>query len=153
MEKQAALTLEAAESKKKVLAQYMIRETDQGTRVRGQEGPFRRAGQAGEWELARARRRTARKESKRTESARGPERILALLDQAIPLEEKIRARLAEASKTEQLPESKTDEIVQLIHDLAALVDRAESLRDIGDFARLKPQIQQAARRYKVSAAK
>ncbi len=105
------------------------------------------------WELSKSMLEKAQKEGEGTDLPEDRKRILALIDEAIPLEDRIRARLLEVSKSEELPESKAEEIGRLTHDLAALVDRAESVRDAGDFARLKPRIRQTARQFGAAASK
>jgi hypothetical protein len=152
-EKKAGFMLEQAESKERVLNRYFI-----GKRTKELDSEVKKAhsdelAKQAHWELAKGLEAKVREESQRPDFSEDRKKILALLDQAIPIEEKLRARLAEASKANTPQASKPDDIVLLLNDLGSLVDRAESVRDIGDFARLKPQVQQAARWHRVSSVK
>jgi hypothetical protein len=152
-EKRAAMELELAESNKKVLSEFTIPKHTKELESAVKKAHADELAKQATWELAKGREEKARNESARKDLPDHSKRILVLVGEAIPLEEKIRAKLEEVSKVEQLPASKADEIARGIHDLGVVVDRAESLRDIGDFARLKRQVQQAVRRYKASAVK
>ena len=153
MEKQSSLELEQAESKKKVLLEYTIPKRRMELASEVKKAHSDELAKQATWELRKGQEEAARRESKQKDLPADRKRILAFIDEAIPLEDKIRAKLLEVSQVEELPESKAEEIGRLTHDLAALVDRAESLRDAGDFARLKPRIQQAARQFGAAASK
>ena len=153
MEKQSCLELEQAESKKKVLLEYTIPKRRMELASEVKKAHSDELAKQATWELRKGQEEAARRGPSRKTCPRTGSEILALIDEAIPLEDKIRAKLLEVSQVEELPESKAEEFGRLTHDLAALVDRAELLRDSGDFARLKPRIQEAARQFGAAASK
>jgi hypothetical protein len=73
-------------------------------------------------------------------------RILGLLDQAIPLEEKLSGRLDQIDKERDPDDALRKEIADLTGQLRALVDQAQSEEAATQWARLKARLQRAARR-------
>ncbi len=73
-------------------------------------------------------------------------RILALVDRALPVEEKLQAGLARLQKDPKLGEAEARELHVWADDLAALIDEAEAVKAAADLEQLKPQLRKAARR-------
>lgn len=151
--KQAAFTLEQAESKKKILTEFTIPKRTLELRSEEKKAHSRELASQATWELTKAMAEQARKESSASDLPDDRKRILGLIDQAIPLEEKIQARLQEAGKAGTIAQTLVDEISRLTGELETVIEQAESAQDFGTFARLKSRIQKTAKRYKVAAAR
>ncbi len=152
LEKQARAQLSILESEKDVLTRYTVvkRLLELKSEVKGAHS-VELAKQAN-WELAKGREKELPGEIERSAFTESRRQILALIDQAIRIEDRIRAKLVEFDKPGPVTVEQNNEIARLIQELERIVGRAESLRDIDDFRRLKPRLQQAAQRYKVSSS-
>ncbi len=139
--------LEKAEAKKKLLVEYAR--------------PRRLKQLQSEVEKARAEElaKQAESESRKAEVDRlektlqhqapgtDVKRILALIQRAIPIEEKVRGKIDQFDRDERNRQSILKEIQDLTNELSAIVDEGESLWSASEFAGLKSRIQEAARRY------
>jgi hypothetical protein len=148
------LALEQAESKKKVLVAYIqpkrIKELEaQVAATRSKESAKQAA-----WEALKEQldglEKTVKTPTAYSDVAR---RILGLIDRALPIEELAHARLDQLAAKADSGESLRKELRELTNQLGAIVEEAESAKAAADFARLKPRLQQAARRAGVAAAK
>ncbi len=153
LEQQARLQLSAVEDEKKVLAEYTIpkrlKELDSDAHKARAEELARNAA----WEIEKGKLAALRKNTEHSGPAEKNRRVLALIDQAIPLEDKIRAKLGELAGPNPRGAELANEMIVFLDQLRSLVARAEAIRNIDDFARLKPRLQQSARKYRHSSAK
>jgi hypothetical protein len=72
------------------------------------------------------------------------ERILTLLDQAIPIEERLQAKLTQAETGQVTGDALRKEVADLTNQFQALIERALAVEAAADWDRLKPSIHQAA---------
>jgi hypothetical protein len=72
------------------------------------------------------------------------ERILTLLDRAIPIEERLQAKLTQAETGQATGDSLRKEVADLTNEFQALIERALAEEAAADWDRLKPSIHQAA---------
>jgi hypothetical protein len=150
----ATLAFQQAESKKKVLVEYTkpfrIKELESEVAKARSEETKRQ----GMWELAKVRLEKAQKAAEDQQNpAESVRRILALIDRAIPTEAGIRDRLAHADKAGEFSDSQQKEIHDLVNELGAAIDEAESVKSEADYARMKVQIQRTTRRVRGPASK
>lgn len=141
----ASLDIQMAMSKKKVLAEYT---KTQRTRDLEAQLPRARAeerSRKAEMELGRRRLERLQKAAKdgpdRTDVEK---RILALIERALPLEERIQAGLERLAKETHPAESADGEIRGLTEELEALIDEAEAIKAADDFNRVKERLKKAA---------
>ncbi len=71
--------------------------------------------------------------------------ILALIERALPIEEKLQAGLAQFRKDGGLGESQIRELRGWSDDLTALIEEAEVVKAADELARVKPQLKKSAR--------
>jgi hypothetical protein len=145
-EQKAALSIEMAESKRRVLAKF-----ERSRRTKELEAQLAKArseelSRKAECEVHKRRleklQKTASVGPTRTEVER---RILALLGRAVPIEEQIQAKLQRLAN-EPLPgEAAEREIRDQVDDLGVLIDEAEAIKAADDLSRLKARLPKAAR--------
>jgi len=143
-ERKARLTLEQAESKKKVLVEYTkgkrLRELQAGVEKVRSEELARRI--AWEHEMAKAKRLEA--ETKEQDPPPDVKQILVLLGQAASLHDQIRDKMAQVTREGKLAGTLETEIKELTSRLRAIVEEADGERAAIQFDKLKPRIRRAA---------
>ncbi len=145
--KKSEISLETAEQRKLILNKYT-----KGKVTRDLEADLKNA--HSEELRAKAELEVTRKKLARAEKAEATgrpadgaaARILALIDQALPIEEKLQAGLARFRKDGRLGESQIHELRGWSDDLAALIEEAAAVKAADELARLKPQLKRSARR-------
>lgn len=145
--KKSEMTLEVSEQKKLVLNRYTKEKVTRDREADLKDAHSEELRAKAELDLARgklARAEKAAAAGRPTDSATA--RILALIEQALPIEEKLQAGLARSRKDGGLGESQVREMRGWSDDLAALIDEAEAVRAADALARVKPQLKKTARR-------
>lgn len=146
-EYRATLSIEFAESKKKVLANF-----EKSKRTKELEAQLAKARseelrRKAEQEIHKGRleklQKTASAGRPSTEVER---RILALLGRAVPIEEQIQGGLKRLAIEPHLGEAAEREIRDRMDQLGAIIDEAEAIKAADDLSRVKARIPKAARR-------
>ncbi len=149
--------LEQAEMKKKVLVEYTKPRKLKELQVEVEKARATELARQAEWEIEKARQDRLEKMIHRESPAADHQavehqRILALIERAIPVEQ-IRGKLAQLEKAEKPDDLLPKEIQDLTKELRAIVDESEALWSAGELAWLKPRIEEAARRATPAGAK
>lgn len=104
-----------------------------------------------EWDLLKGRLEKLRQAaSARPVNADVANRILALFDRAVPIEERLHAGLVQLKKGTSPANNAEGQMRSWIHDLEAVIDEAESIKAADDLARLKSRIAKAARGHRAA---
>lgn len=152
-ERQARNRLAMAETRKGLLTRFTIQKNRLDRQSEVAKAHAEELAKQAAWELAKEKERALKQENERAGLSERDRQILALIDRAMAIEEKLRAKLAEADRPGDKSDDQFREVGQIYEDLAAIIDHAESLRAIDRFAVLKPRLQQAARQNRPSTAK
>lgn len=142
----ANLEIQSAESKKKFLAEYT--KTQRTKDLEAQLARARTEERSRKSEMELSRRRLERLEKTATSGPNRTEvekRILALIERALPIEDRIQAGLDRLVKEAHLAESDEKGIRDLTEELGAIIDEAEAIKAADDFNRVKERLKKAAR--------
>lgn len=144
-ELKAGLSLQQAESKKKVLVDYTKRKTEKELMSEVEKCRSDELATKATWELEQSKSTALERAAKRDIPA-DLKRALVLLDRAIDVQEQVRQKLALSTGQQSLAEGLANEIKDLTSELRALVDEADGIRAAVQFDLVKPQIHRAAER-------
>jgi hypothetical protein len=149
----ARLALEKARSKLKILQEYTrpkrVKELHAAVEIAKAEELAKQAGM----ELEKAKLNKLEEPFQNLQRPIPEERIMTLLDQAIPIEERLRAKLAQA-ETDQVPgDTLRKEVADLTKEFQGLIERALAEEAAAPWDRLKPSIHQAASQFASSPPK
>ncbi len=145
--------LEQFEAKKKLLLVYTKPKRLKELQIEVEKACATELANQAKWEIAKAREARLEKMIHREDPAEDHRRVLALIERAIPIEEQIRAKLPKLAKAEKPDDLPHKEIEDLTNELRAIVDQGEAVQSAGEFAGLKPRIEEAIRRTNSAAAK
>ena len=144
--KKAAFSLDEAESKKNFLVKYTKSKLTKDLEAQLEKALSEERARKAEWELLKGRIEKTEKAAKSEPSHTDVEnRIIALLDRAVPIEEQIQAMLARVKKEPKIVDTVAAEIRSRMDELGAIIDEAEAVKASADFDRLKQRIERAAR--------
>lgn len=142
----AAFSLEQAESNKMVLVKHTRSKLTKDLGAQLEKALSEERARKAEWELLKKRIEKTEKSAKAEPSHTDVEnRIIALLDRAVPVEEQVQAMLARIQKDPKLVDTVAAEVRSRADELGAIIDEAEAVKASADFDRLKQRIQRAAR--------
>jgi hypothetical protein len=139
--------LEKAEAKKKLLVEYARPRRLKQLQSEVEKARAEELAKQAESESRKAEVDRLEKTFPRQAPATDVKRILALIQRAIPIEEKVRGKIDQFDRDERNRESILKEIQDLTNELSAIVDEGEALWSAGELAGLKARIQEAARRF------
>ena len=105
------------------------------------------------WELEKSKLKKLVELANGQDSQRHDQRVLALLDRAIPLAEQLRIKLEQAPKDRERGDTFRKELADSIAQLQAVVDEAQGENAAAKWAKLKPRVHAAAIRYLGAPAK
>jgi hypothetical protein len=145
-EQKAKFALEAAESKLKVLLDYTQPKRLKELQAAVEKAHSDELAKQAAWEIEKAKLERLQKAGEPQQLSVGRNRVLALLDQAIPIDEQVRTKLEQLIKNGKPDDPLQKEIRDLTNQLQALLYQAEEEQAAARFDQWKPRIQQAARR-------
>lgn len=144
--KKSEMLLEAYGQKKEVLNKYTKEFVTKNLESDLKKAHSEELSATAELELTREKLARAEKAAAAGRPAEGASvRILALIEQALPIEEKLQGGLAQARKDGGLGESQIRELRGWSNELTALIDEAEAVHSADELARVKPQLKKSAR--------
>jgi hypothetical protein len=142
--KRAGFALEVAESSKKVLVEYTKPKRTQELQSELAKARSDELSKIAEWERLKGRlERTQKAATAGADRTDVETRILALLDRAVSIEERIQARLGQFKKEPNHNDAAEKEVLGLMDQLGAIIDEAEAVKAAADFARVKPRLRRA----------
>lgn len=139
--------LEIAQQKKLVLNKYTKNKVDKELAAEIKRAHSEELRAQAELDLTREKLARAEKAAAAGRPAEGASaRILALIEQALPIEEKLQAGLAQSRKEGGAGEPQVRDLRGWADDLTAIVEEAEAVTAADALARVKPQLKKTARR-------
>ena len=138
--------LEQAESKKKILVEYDRRKRQLELESDIEKKRSIELATQADWELEKLRLQKLDRAIKDDKPVEDEKQILTMLDQAMLLENTIRAELDRLAKGGKTDPPLQKEIRDLTNQLQKVVDQAETVQSATQFAKLKTRIHRAAKR-------
>ncbi len=149
----AGYVIEQAVSKKKILVEYT-----HPTRLKEMEADIEKErsdelSRHAELDLEMSKLQKIQRSIKSNEPSPDERQVLALLDQAIQIEEQVVSKVEQLAGGGKADPALQKEIVNLANQLRNLADRVEAAHSAARYARLKPKIHQSAQQYPVARPK
>jgi hypothetical protein len=142
--KRAQFAIEGAESSKRVLVEYTKPKRTSDLQSELAKARSDEKSKKAEWELLKGRiERTQKAATAGADRTDVETRILALLDRAVSIEERIQARLGQFKKEPDHNDAAEKEVLGQMDQLGAIIDEAEAVKAAADFARVKPRLRKA----------
>jgi hypothetical protein len=153
-EPKTQFALEVAETKKKVLVEYTKPKQIKELQSEVAKARSKELAKQAESELLKGQIESLQKTA-RTEPAPSDveKRILGLIERAIPIDEQAHTKLDQLGRNVDSAQSLQKEVQDLTNELGAIIEEAESVKSADGVARLKPRVQQSARRLGVIETK
>jgi hypothetical protein len=146
VELKSKYVMEQAESKKRVLVEYTHPKRLKELQSDIEKKRSLELSKQADWDIQKSRLQKLQRTVKDDKPTEDEKQVLAMLDQAILLENTIRAELDRLAKGEKTDPPLLKEIRDLTNQLQNVVERAEAAQSAAQFAKLKPKIHRAAQR-------
>ncbi len=147
-QQKALFAFEQAESNRDVLVKYTKSQRTKELGAQLAKARSEERSKKAEWQRLKDRLEKLKQvgplEPGRTDVAK---RILALIDRAVPIEERVQAGLLRFKGGPNPGDAAKKEIRTWTNELEAAIDEAEAIKAADDFARWKPRIEKAARHH------
>jgi hypothetical protein len=150
IEQKAKLVIEQATSKKKVFVEFTRPQRLKEIRADIEKKHSVELSEQANWDLEKSKLQKLERAIKEDKLTDDEKQLLALIDQAMDLEETVRARLDQLAKGGKADPSLQKEIQDLTSQLQDVVNRAEIVQSAAQFAMMKPRIHRAAQRHPVA---